>query len=355
MRIPIVSLFSGSGGLDLGFEQAGFETIAAYDVFPAAVKTFNFNRGRQIARLGDVSALSGQTIAEAISASGTGTVPIGVIGGPPCQAFSRSNVYPREDDMRRTLPGHFARVLKELRAFFPVRFFTFENVQGITFRRHKEEFGRFRFMFEEAGFVLYEALLNAKDYGVPQDRPRVIIVGIDKNLTIENGNTFMYPLPVDKHISVRQAFDGVFGKPDHPAPAFFKRNLDTRTIPFHPNHWTLAPKSEKFHNGTLKEGEIKGRSFRVLAWDKPSWTVAYGHREVHVHPSGKRRLSVFEAMTLQGFPTTYRLLGNLSEQIKLVSDAVPPPLAYHVASQVKLALGIHGETVQLNGVSRDGA
>ena len=83
---------------------------------------------------------------------------------------------------------------------------------------------------------------------------------------------------------------------------------------------------------------MKGRPFRVLEWGKPSWTVAYGHREVHIHPSGKRRLSIYEAMLLQGFRPDYVLGGNLSDQIRLVSDAVPPPLARALAESILKAL-----------------
>ena len=73
----------------------------------------------------------------------------------------------------------------------------------------------------------------------------------------------------------------------------------------------MAPKSKKFTNGMLEPGDDRGRSFRVLSWDKPSYTVAYGHREVHVHPNMHRRLSIYEAMRLQGFPHSYELKGNV--------------------------------------------
>lgn len=96
----------------------------------------------------------------------------------------------------------------------------------------------------------------------------------------------------------------------------------------------MKPRSEKFFNGFLKEGDVKGRPFRVLEWGKPSWTVAYGHREVHIHPTGKRRLSIYEAMLLQGFPPKYVFKGTLSDQVRLVSDAVPPPLARALAESV---------------------
>jgi DNA (cytosine-5)-methyltransferase 1 len=81
----------------------------------------------------------------------------------------------------------------------------------------------------------------------------------------------------------------------------------------------------------------------VLDWDSASRTVAYGHREVHVHPSGKRRLSVYEAMLLQGFPQNYRLFGNLSQQITLVSDAVPPPVGRALAERIRESLYARGK------------
>lgn len=354
-QLPIVSLFSGSGGLDLGFEWAGFEPLVAYDIFPAAIETFNFNRTRPIARFGDVNALTGEIIAKDICSNHGDIVPVGIIGGPPCQAFSRSNVYPKEDDIRRTLPGQFARLISELNQHYQgeIAFFVFENVQGLTFERHKEEFARFRFLFEEAGFHLHEALMNARHYGVAQDRPRVFIIGLNKQM-FEPGENSVFPLPSQQDITVSEAFAEAFGSEPWPEPAFFTKGITPDQIPFHPNHWTMTPKSPKFHNGLLKEGEIKGRSFRVLSWSRPSWTVAYGHREIHVHPSGRRRLSIFEAMMLQGYPVDYILRGTLSDQVTLVSDAVPPPLAYQIAAQLLKKLGEHPDRfVQFNTLLRN--
>src|SRR5262249_16443646 len=121
-------------------------------------------------------------------------------------------------------------------------------------------------------------------------------------------------------------------------PAIFERGMTNGEIPLHQNHWCMKPRSEKFFNGFLKEGDVKGRPFRVLEWGKPSWTVAYGHREVHIHPSGKRRLSSNEGMLLQGFPRDYVLKRALTDQIRLVWDAVPPPLARALAESVRKVL-----------------
>ena len=96
-----------------------------------------------------------------------------------------------------------------------------------------------------------------------------------------------------------------------PPSTIFERGMRDGDIPFHQNHWCMKPRSKKFFNGFLNKSAVMGRAFRVLDWDKPSWTVAYGHREVHIHPSGKRRLSVYEAMLLQGFRPDYVLKGTL--------------------------------------------
>lgn len=119
-----------------------------------------------------------------------------------------------------------------------------------------------------------------------------------------------------------------------PEPTYFARDLSPESIAFHANHWCMVPRSKKFFTPGALVPEKGGRSFRTLSWDKPSPTVAYGNREVHVHPDGKRRLSVFEAMLLQGFPREYVLRGNLSSQILQVSEAVPPPMAANIAQSI---------------------
>ena len=83
-----------------------------------------------------------------------------------------------------------------------------------------------------------------------------------------------------------------------PQPLLYKRGTRKDDIPFHPNHWTMYPRSKKFYDGSLTKEHKQGRSFRVLRWEKPSLTVAYGNREIHVHPDAQRRLSVYEAMPL---------------------------------------------------------
>jgi DNA (cytosine-5)-methyltransferase 1 len=324
MKIPILSLFCGCGGLDLGFTQAGFGVALALDNDPVAVSTYNSNSPGKIAGRLDLSSCSSNEIHELLG----DTWPVGVIGGPPCQPFSNgNNTRVTEDQLRKSLPGRYAALLADLNRKSKVHFFVFENVRGITFEKHQEDFCRFKCLFEEAGFRIFEGWLDAHDFGVPQSRPRVFVVGFNRD---EYGDIeYSFPAPQDCKLTVRDALHGL------PEPLFFRPALRPEDIPHHPNHWTMRPRSEKFRTGFLREGHIKGKSFKVLAWDKPSCTVAYGNREIHIHPSGTRRLSVYEAMLLQGFPKSYRLAGTLSDQIRQVSDAVPPPLAKALALSIR--------------------
>ena len=323
----LLSLFCGSGGLDQGFKQADFHTSIAIDNDQECINTFMLNHPESTAKLADITRLS---LEQLDNWAGGRFNPIGVLGGPPCQSFTISNVYQSENDPRHKLPEAYAALLAKLNRRSPISFFVFENVPGLLGEKHKHRYLRFKSLFEDAGFKIYEEQLDAKDYGVPQERERIFIVGINRNK--HPGKVWTPPMPEGKINTVKDTIG------DLPEPVFFDSGLDPQNFPVHSNHWCLVPRSNKF--GKLKEGHMNGRSFRTLSWDRPSWTVAYGHREVHVHPKGHRRLSIYEAMLLQSFPKTYRLTGTLSDQIRLVSDAVPPRLSFHIAQSVRRSLAI---------------
>ena len=319
----LLSLFCGSGGLDYGFTCAGFETILALDNNPDAVSTFNANFEGNVAREKDLSCLKPDEFLSLIPSSAK---PIGMIGGPPCQGFSRGNVFADAKDPRNRLPYRFADLLAAVNRKYEIHFFVFENVAGLVGPKHIARFKSILHRFRAAGFNINYAQLNAIDFAVPQRRRRLFIVGL--NSKIYGSRVFQFPLG---KLQMRTVHDAIAGLPE---PKYFQRNLDPETIPYHPNHWTMVPKSPKFTSGILNSG----RSFRRLAWDDASPTVAYGNREVHVHPDGGRRLSVLEAMLLQGFPIEYRILGSLSSQITQVSNAVPPPIASSIATNIRVYL-----------------
>lgn len=334
MKMPrIVSLFSGAGGLDLGFLEAGFEIAFAVDQMQAAIETHRHNFPSTTSIKADVTVRkqeSGQlAILDEIAKVLDDGEPIGIIGGPPCQGFSRANPNSHADDPRNKMPTFYLEIVEALQARYEVQFVLFENVMGIRDAKHSVTFNGILTRFKELMLTAGVAEHSALDYGVPQTRNRVIISGFKSEVAAKSFEPKTTPRD-EVDLTVRGAIGSL------PQPAFFKRGLSADEIQPHPNHWTMTPRSKRFM------GEVNSptptRSFRRLSWDKPSPTVAYGHREIHVHPDGTRRLSIYEAMLLQGFPDTFILEGTLSEQVEQVSNAVPPPMARSFAAATRVAL-----------------
>ena len=321
----IVSLFSGAGGLDLGFKEQGFVIPIAIDLSPAAIETHKRNFINTCGIVADLVKLGPSGVLSHVSSVIPQGEHIGIIGGPPCQGFSQGNLNSYTNDPRNSLPALYIQIIHLLKEHYTVDFVVFENVLGIKFRRHLTTFHAFLEGLKRLQFNVFENELCSLEFGVPQIRRRIFLTALRDTLETE--------LPILKRrsgpITVKDAIEGL------PDPVFYSRGLIPTEFPVHPNHWTMKPKSYRFTHQLIGSG---GRSFKRLAWDKPSPTIAFGNREIHVHPEGKRRLSIYEAMVLQGFPKSFVLEGNLSEQVAQVSNAVPPPLAASIAAALKTAL-----------------
>lgn len=334
MVLPrIVSLFSGAGGLDLGFHQEGYEIAFAVDRMAAAIQTHKRNFPTTMSVAADITARSEPSgklvVLDEIAKALKDGEAIGIIGGPPCQGFSRANPNSRADDPRNQMPAFYLEIVEALQARYDVQFVLFENVMGIRDAKHSVTFRGILARFKELKLTVGVAQHSALDYGVPQTRNRVIISGFKSEVAAKAFKPKTIPR-AEVDLTVRGAIGFL------PQPAFFSRSLSVDEIRPHPNHWTMTPRSKRFKGET--DGPPPTRSFRRLSWDKPSPTVAYGHREIHVHPDGTRRLSIYEAMLLQGFPETFVLEGTLSQQVEQVSNAVPPPVASSLAAATCVAL-----------------
>ena len=290
----ILSLFCGAGGLDKGFSEAGFETIFAVDNCADAVASFNHNAGHEIAIKLDLASLTGEKFLELIPkrrradwADRRSTLP----------RFFAGKCMLDPNDPRNLLPYRYADLLASANERYGLDFFVFENVAGLLGPKHAQRFGRIVERLESAGFKVFHCDLDAKSFSVPQRRRRLFVVGLNKKRypNVE----FEFPKGNEKLVTVADVLR------DLPAPTFFSRGLLPEQVAHHRNHWTMVPKSGKFKGGTTTDG----RSFKRLRWDQVSPTVAYGHREVHVHPDGTRRLSIYEALLLQGFRKEFELVG----------------------------------------------
>lgn len=326
-RLPkIVSLFAGAGGMDLGFKAVGFKIAFAVDAADAAIKTHKKNFPRTKSITDDLIKLKPAGVLKHIRAVVPEGERIAVIGGPPCQGFSRANTGSKADDPRNRLPSLYLKIVRELQRFYTVEFIVFENVLGIRDKKHTKTFASLIRGIKKLGFDVTQKELCAVDFGVPQNRRRIVLSGLREG----QGYSKVIPRKRKGIATVRDAIGAL------PQPVFFERNLNPEKFGTHPNHWTMQPKSARFGKPAAPSGDC--RSFKRLKWDLASPTIAFGHREIPVHPDGLRRLSIYEAMILQGFPTKFILKGNLSEQAEQISNAVPPPLARSVAAAVVRAL-----------------
>lgn len=299
----VVSLFSGAGGLDYGFIMAGHKILWANDLYEDAVETYRKNIGNHII-CKDISLIDANDIPNCDI----------VIGGFPCQGFSVANTKRHIKDSRNTLYKQLIRVIQAKRPTF----FLAENVKGILSLGKGEVIKAIISDFQSIGYKVKYKLLNAADYGVPQTRMRVIIVGVREDIDFD----YQYPEPTNSKygslitaqwVSVGEIMAEI---PDPDLP----NDL--------PNH--QYSKYKLGFNGYL--------GHRPLDPSKPAPTVTgrgdnKGGVVILPHPNGLRRMSGRELAAVQSFPLNYEFCGPLSSVYRQIGNAVPPLLAYAVAKE----------------------
>ena len=290
MKPNIISLFSGAGGLDLGFENAGFELVYANDYDKDVWETFEKNHKINMDRR-SISEVNSNEIPNAD----------GIIGGPPCQSWSLAGSMKGINDKRGKLFYEYIRLLKDKKP----RFFVAENVAGILSKTHQPEFLKIVNEFKKIGYNVSYKLVNAKDYNVPQERKRVIVVGYRRDL----GKSFSFPENNSKIITLNETLADL----DESKSAKDKNK---------PNDKLIIPNHEHMNGGF---STIYMSRNRRKNWDEPSFTIQAGGRHAPLHPSspkmvkkGKdnwefsertksqvRRLSVRECARIQTFPDNF--------------------------------------------------
>lgn len=368
MARPIgVDLFSGAGGMSLGFEQAGFDVVAAVELDPvhAAVHKYNFSRCAVLPRsVTDVSGLDIRAAAE------IGDRPVDVVfGGAPCQGFSLIGQRAL-DDPRNSLVKDFLRIVRELDAGY----FVFENVKGLTVGKHRQFLFELIEEFESAGYDVQKAwrVLNAADYGVPQDRQRLILMGAKRGNNLPSYPTAigdrptcdaaLGDLPDAETFEELRSSDTVktsaFSKPSKYAEAL--RGIGNDAWAFgHPRKWnpnrlTSSARTEhteisrrRFQETEQGRVEPISRLYK-LPVDGVSNTLRAGTDSARgaftsprpIHYAYARCVTVREMARLHGFPDWFRFNATKWHGARQIGNAVPPPLARAVASAVIQALGV---------------
>lgn len=299
--MKVVSLFSGAGGLDLGFKLAGHEIVWANDLYGDAVETYKKNIGDHIV-CDDIFNIKADDVPDCDI----------IIGGFPCQGFSVANTKRHEDDERNVLYKQLIRIIKAKQP----KFFLAENVKGITNIGKGKVFEMILKDFEALGYVVKYKILNAADYGVAQTRLRVIIVGVRKDVDFE----YVYPEPTHSQ-------NGEYGLPKWRSVGEL---MATIPDPDKPNNL----KNHEYSKYKLNFNGYLGH--RPLDPEKPAPTVtARGDNKGGVvilpHPTAERRMSCRELAAVQSFPLDYEFCGNRSSVYRQIGNAVPPLLGKAVA------------------------
>jgi DNA (cytosine-5)-methyltransferase 1 len=320
-EMQIISLFSGCGGLDKGFTNAGFKLAYANDFDKDVVETFEKNHGIKIDTR-SISEVKSEEMPDCI----------GVVGGPPCQSWSLAGEMRGLQDPRGQLLYEYARIIKDKRPLF----FVAENVAGLVSKTHLPEFLKLIKRFEELGYVVSYKLLNAKDFNVPQERKRVIVVGYRADL----GRKFEFPEPEKEQVTLKEAIGSL------PASVPAKdKNKPNERLPL-PNHEHMIGSFSTIYMSRNRRRD----------WGDTSFTIQAGGRHAPLHPSSSkmkkveadkwvfeggsqakhRRLSVRECAKIQTFPDEFIFYyDNVAKGYKMIGNAVPVKLAEAIARKIK--------------------
>lgn len=320
----IISLFSGAGGLDLGFEESGFRTIWANEYDKEIWETYERNFPNTTLDRRSIVNISSSEIPDAI----------GLIGGPPCQSWSEAGKLKGIKDHRGQLFFEFIRILRDKQPLF----FLAENVSGMLASRHSNALENIKKHFIDCGYDLSFKLLNAHDYEVPQDRKRVFFIGFRKDLNIN----FEFP---EESLNKKYLQDAIFNLKDNVLSAKEKNYSNFEKCLVDNHEYMIGGFSTMFMSRN-----------RVRTWNEPSFTIQAGGRHAPIHPQAPkmefieqnkrifvpgeeklyRRLSIRECARIQTFPDTHKFYyNNLGAGYKMVGNAVPPKLANFLALQIK--------------------
>lgn len=328
----LISLFSGAGGLDKGFHNAGFQTIIANEYDKKICPTFRANFPNTNLIEGDIRNIPSDAFPQNVT---------GIIGGPPCQSWSEAGSLKGIEDARGQLFYEYIRILRDTQPLF----FVAENVSGMLAKRHSNAVNGFMRLFDEAGYDVNLKMLNANDYDVPEDRDRVFYIGFRKDLHIDD---YEYPQPLKHKPTLREA---IWDLQETAIPAREKNHTNGDVCIVPNNEYFIGAYSPIFMSRN-----------RVRSWDEPGFTVQASGRQCQLHPQAPkmikveknlqkfvegqehlyRRMTVREVARVQSFPDDFQFIyDDVNYGYKMIGNAVPVNLAYHVAMSIIETLRRH--------------
>lgn len=323
-----IELFAGAGGLALGVEKAGFNTLGLIEFDKDAADTLKKNRPNWNVINDDIANISCLDLEKYFSIK-KGELDI-LSGGAPCQAFSYAGKRLGLEDARGTLFYHYALFLEKLQP----KMFLFENVRGLLTHDHGKTYATMLDIFARAGYTIDKQVLNAWNYGVPQKRERLITIGIRNDLV---GKTeYRFPKAHSYKPVLR---DILLDCPDGPGVPYGEKKRKIFELVPAGGYWRdIDPAIAKEYMKSCWDME-GGRTgiLRRMSLDEPSLTVLTSPSQKQTercHPLEARPFTVRENARCQTFPDDWEFCGNVSAQYKQVGNAVPVNLAYDIAKEI---------------------
>lgn len=326
-KYKYIDLFAGAGGMSLGFDKAGFENVLAVEYDECFAETYKFNFPKHNLRVEDIKNISNDEIKEII---GNNKIDV-IIGGPPCQGFSIAGRIGRNfiDDERNQLFKEFVRFVNVIKP----KIFVMENVAALKTHNKGKTIEEIVNEFENVGYTVKYDVLNAVNYGVPQQRRRIFIIG-----TLNENNKFEFPKKTNKYITIEEALNGL--------PEL--KSGETSNIP---NHNAMHHSKQMLKKMSyVKDGgdrndipeEIRPKSGDIRKYirynsKEPSICITGDMRKVF-HFNQNRALTGRELARIQTFPDNFIFKGNAGKVQQQIGNAVPPKLAFQIANSVKEVL-----------------
>ncbi|MGI6341975.1 MAG: DNA cytosine methyltransferase [Bacteroidales bacterium] len=338
MKPKIVSVFSGVGGIDIGFEKAGFQTVHASDIWDKACESFSKNFQNTEVVCDDIINIDFKKIRKKYNGID------GLVGGPPCPPFSKSRFYRVEknrgiedEEGFKTVSNYF-RAVEELQP----KFFFFENVHGFVYKPHKTALELVKSESERLGYKVFYKVVNAADYGIAQTRQRFICIGVKKGMDDFKfpKSTHSDPAKKNKNTLPWVTCGDILNDIDYDLP----EDKDMQAGSRHKDLLKLVPPGDNYLFFTKERGYpkpiFKWRSrywsfLLKLSPNRPSWTIQASHSNNMGPFHWKNRfLRIQEIKRIQSFDDDFIILGSYKERWRQIGNAVPPKLAQVFAKQL---------------------
>ncbi|MCL2575218.1 MAG: DNA cytosine methyltransferase [Defluviitaleaceae bacterium] len=328
MRFKTIELFAGAGGLALGLEMAGFESIALIEIDKDAANTLKTNRPIWNVINEDIANISSLDLEDYFNIAKDELDLLS--GGAPCQSFSYAGKGLGLEDARGTLFYHYAVFLHKLQP----KAFLFENVRGLVSHNKGQTFKIISDIFAQEGYNVQSKVLNAWDYGVAQKRERLIMIGVRKDLA--DSINVVFP---DKHIYKPVLRDVLENVPFSAGSQYSSHKRELFEIVPPGGYWRDIPEdtAKEYMKGSWYLGGGKTGILRRMSMDEPSLTVLTSPSQKQTercHPDEARPFTIRENARIQSFPDDWRFCGGVGSQYKQIGNAVPPLLAYEIGKEI---------------------